>query len=62
MIDPVKQQLRLMDYTGPEGALPTEVRAELLRKYEFAGEQLKLSTIDASGSVTATTVWNKRAR
>lgn len=62
VIDPAKQQLRLMDSKGPEGALPTEVRPEHLRKYEFAGEQLKLSTIDASGNVTATTVWNKRAR
>ena len=62
VIDPEKHQLRLMDAQGPEKALPAEVSPDLLRRYEFEGDVLKLSTIDASGQPTATASWKKRAR
>jgi hypothetical protein len=62
VIDPEKHQLRLMDAQGPEKALPAEVSPDLLRRYEFEGDVLSLSTIDASGQPTATASWKKRAR
>jgi hypothetical protein len=62
VIDADKQQLRLMNTQGDEKALPTEVSPDLLRRYEFYGDVLKLSTVDASGSPTATATWKKRAR
>jgi len=62
VIDPEKHQLRLLDAQGPEKALPAEVNPDLLRRYEFEGDVLRLSTIDASGQPTATASWKKRAR
>jgi hypothetical protein len=62
VIDADKHQLRLMNTQGPETALPAEVSPALLRQFEFEGDVLKLSTVDASGSPTATATWKKRAR
>jgi hypothetical protein len=62
VIDAEKHQLRLMDAQGPEKALPAEVSPDLLRRYEFEGDMLKLSTVDGSGQPTATATWKKRDR
>jgi hypothetical protein len=60
VIDTARQQLRLMDVEGPEAKVPDEVKPEMLRKYEFEGGTLHLSTIDASGRVNAKASWKKR--
>jgi hypothetical protein len=62
VLDSDRHQLRLMDPKGPQEALPAEVSPDLVRRYEFEGDLLKLSTVDASGQPTASATWKKRAR
>jgi hypothetical protein len=62
VIDPGKKQLRLMD-TGGDALDPSTVSDAIsydrIRLYELSGQELKLTTIDANGNRTATTVWKK---
>jgi hypothetical protein len=59
VIDTVNHELKLMDLTG--NVDPAQVLApERRRRYAFEGSRLTLSSIDAAGTVTATSVWEKR--
>jgi hypothetical protein len=59
VIDVAKSELKLMDLTG--NVDPDEVLApERRRKYEIAGEMLKLSSFDERGRVTAISTWRRR--
>ncbi len=51
-----------MDVKGPDRALPDEVSAAMVRKYQFDADVLKLSTIDDAGRMTAKASWKKRNR
>jgi hypothetical protein len=60
VIDTAKSELKLMDLTGnvvPEQVLSPERR----RRYTFEGDTLTLSSIDAAGNVTATSVWRRKS-
>lgn len=61
VIDVVKQQIYLRSVEGPIDELPKEVDAALTRTYAFDGGLLKISTIDAQGRITATSVWKRRS-
>ncbi len=59
VLDTVKSELKLMDLTGnvdPDQVLSPERR----RRYAFSGDTLTLSSIDAAGNVTATSVWRRK--
>jgi hypothetical protein len=59
VIDAVQHELRLTGLTG--NVDPNEVLApEDRRKYEFAGDRLTLTTVDAGGKVAAISVWKRR--
>jgi hypothetical protein len=62
VIDVHKKEWRLTDAQARPGGtaeLPADVAADKIRKYEFAGDQLKTSMVDKSGRVTATATWRK---
>lgn len=63
VIDVTKQQLQLIAVSGnlPAGQVPPEVSFKSIRKYAFDGDLLKVSTVDARGNITATSVWKRRA-
>jgi hypothetical protein len=59
VIDPVNSELKLMDMTGnvnPDEVLSPERR----RRFEFVGNDLKLSSYDAQGVVTAIATWQRQ--
>jgi len=59
VIDITRSELKLMDVTGnvnPDEVLSVDRR----RKYEFAANTLKLSSIDEQGRVTAISTWRHR--
>ena len=59
VIDVPNSELKLMNLTG--NVDPNEVLTpDRRRKYEFSGQQLKLTTFDAKGQVTAVSTWKRR--
>ena len=59
VIDVPNSELKLMALTG--NVDPNEVLApERRRKYVFEGELLKLSAVDAAGTVTSIATWKRR--
>jgi hypothetical protein len=59
VVDTTRSELKLMDVTGnvnPDEVLSVDRR----RKYEFALNTLKLSSIDEQGHVTAVSTWRHR--
>jgi len=59
VIDVPNSELKLMAVTG--NVDPNEVLApERRRKYVFEGELLKLSAVDAAGTVTSIATWKRR--
>ena len=59
VIDAANSELKLTDMTGnvdPNAVLSPERR----RRYAFEGDLLRLSSMDASGNVTATATWRRR--
>jgi hypothetical protein len=59
VIDPAKRELKLMDLTG--NVDPNEVLSpERRRRFEFEADNLKLSSFDADGQVTAISTWRRR--
>lgn len=62
VIDVTNQQLRLMGVSGtnPVEDAPAELSFKSVRKYSIEGDMLKVSTIDAQGNITATSVWKRR--
>jgi hypothetical protein len=59
VIDAPHSELQLMALTG--NVDPNEVLTpDRRRKYEFVGEELKLTTFDAKGQVTAISSWKRR--
>jgi hypothetical protein len=59
VIDTVKRELKLMNLTGnvnPDEVLSPEYR----RRYEFADDQLKLSSFNDKGQVTAISTWQRQ--
>lgn len=64
VIDPAKQELRLQSVKGetdPNATLGKEVGVERVRRYKIENGVLTISVLDASGQVSATTVWKKRS-
>ena len=62
LIDVAKQQLYFRGVEGNVEELPKEIDIASTRKYAFDGGLLKISTIDAQGRVTGTSVWKRRAQ
>jgi hypothetical protein len=63
VIDPAKQELRLQGVKGetePNATLSKDVAVERVRRYNIENGILTISVLDASGQVSATTVWKKR--
>jgi hypothetical protein len=60
VIDTAKEQLRLVDVTGAQRALPDEVSTAMIRKYAFDAGVLVLSIVDDTGRTTAKASWKKR--
>jgi hypothetical protein len=62
VIDTTRKQLRLVD-TGSDAINPPDVSDAIsydhVRLYEFSGNDLLLTTIDANGKKTATAKWRK---
>lgn len=60
VVDAPNHKLVLQNMQGQGGeALPSAVAADNVRYYEFAGDQLKLTTKDREGRPTATITWKK---
>ena len=60
VVDTQNRRLVLQDLQGRGGeAAPAEVATNNVRYYEFAGDELKLTTKDGSGRPTATITWKK---
>ncbi len=60
VIDEAHKQLKLLDVKGDTGELVPQVSPERTRRYEFDGNVLRLTSVDASGRVTAVATWRKR--
>ncbi len=60
VIDEAHKQLKLLDVQGDTAALAPQVSPERTRGYEFDGNILRLTSVDASGRVTAVATWRKR--
>lgn len=62
VIDVTNGQLRLTGVSGtnPVEDAPAELSFKSVRKYSIEGDMLKVSTIDAQGNITATSVWKRR--
>ncbi len=64
VIDPGKQELHLQAVKGntdPNATLGKEVGVERIRRYKIENGVLTISVLDASGQVSATTLWKKRS-
>ena len=61
VIDVTKKQLKILNATGNTQVSDIqEVSLDRVRAYSFDGPLLRLSTMDAAGKVSATSVWKKR--
>ncbi len=60
VIDEARRELKLLDVKGDTGDLAPQVSPERTRRYEFDGDVLRLTSVDASGRVTAVATWRKR--
>ena len=61
VIDVTKHQLKILNATGNTQVTEMqEVSLDRTRTYAFDGPLLRLSTLDAAGKVSATSVWKKR--
>jgi hypothetical protein len=61
VVDPRRQELRLIENTGKGDRLAgTPIALDRVRRYAFDKELLRISTVDANGSITATTTWQRR--
>ena len=59
VIDAVNSELKLMDLTG--NVDPNEVLApERRRRYAFEADNLRLSSFDERGEITAVSTWHRR--
>jgi hypothetical protein len=64
VIDPTKQELRLLDVKGetdPNKTLSTDLSVARVRRYKIENGVLTISVVDPAGQVSATTVWKKRS-
>lgn len=60
VVDARKQELTLFESGEGPPLRGTPIATDRVRRYAFENDQLRLSTIDADGRVTATTTWQKR--
>jgi hypothetical protein len=62
VIDPLKQELKLLAVKGNTQSLDKEVGVERTRRYKIENGVLTISIVDpASGQVSAITTWKKRS-
>lgn len=60
VIDEANKQLKLLDVEGDAKDLGPQISPERTRRYEFDGEVLRLTSVDASGRATTVATWHKR--
>ncbi len=60
VIDQANKQIKLVDVKGNVTDVAPEVSPDRIRRYEFDGDLLRLTSIDANGRATAVATWRKR--
>ncbi len=60
VIDEPNKQIRFLDVLGNAADMAREVVPERIRRYEFDGNVLRLTSVDTSGQPTAVATWKKR--
>lgn len=60
VLDETNRQLKLLDVEGDTRDVSPHLSPEHTRRYEFEGDVLRLTSVDASGRVTAVASWRKR--